>query len=223
MFKKLSITILGAVAALGISSAQAVPVELVTNGDFETGTFAGWTNTGLGLGFGYTINDGTQDPSGTATPIAPISGSFDAFTSQSGPGQNILSQIISLPNLFSSMTLSWDDRIQNFANTFSDPNQEFRVSLFTTGGALIGTLFSTNPGDALIQLGPNSRSFDVTALLLPFAGQNVELRFDQQDNLFFFNVTVDNVSLTYVPEPAAIGLMGLGLLGLGAMRRRRRA
>src|SRR5262249_13662740 len=51
-------------------------------------------------------------------------------------------------------------------------------------------------GDAPTQIGPNNRSFDVTALLQSRAGQTLQLRFEQQDSLGFFNVTVDNVALT---------------------------
>lgn len=212
--------ICGASLALA-GTAYAGPIELVTNGGFETGTFAGWTNTGAGSGLGYTINNGGFDPFGPATPLAPISGGFDAVSSQTGVGLNTLSQLVTLPGVVRAMTLSWDDRIQNWANAFSDPNQEFRASLFTGGGALIGTLFSTNPGDALIQLGPNARSFNVTALLAPFAGQMIELRFAQQDNLNFFNVTIDNVSLSSIPVPGTFAILGASVLGLGMLRRRR--
>ena len=223
MHQRLFGGLVGAAFLAMAGTANAMPIELVSNGGFETGTFAGWTNTGTGSGFAFTINDGTQDPFGTAVPIAPISGSFDAFSSQSGPGLNTLSQMLALPGSFSSLILSWDDRIQNWAGVFSDPNQEFRVGFFTGGGALIGTLFSTNPGDALIQIGPNPRSFDVTGLLTPFAGGVIELRLAQQDNLFFFNATVDNVSLlAEVPEPGTLALFAFGLLGLSAMRRRTR-
>jgi hypothetical protein len=37
-----------------------------------------------------------------------------------------------------------------------------------------------------------------------------------------FEVGLDDVSLIAVPEPSTLGLIGLGLVGLGAMRRRRR-
>jgi hypothetical protein len=223
MFQRLFAAFCG-LALLGFAvSAQATPAQLVTNGDFETGTFLGWTNTGTGSGFGYTINNGAFDPTGNGAPSAPIAGGFDAVSSQTGPGINTLSQTVLLPFQFNSLTLGWLDRIENFANAFGDPNHEFRVSFEDMSGALIGVVFSTNPGDPLIQFGPNNRLFDVTGLLNPFAGQNVLLKFEQQDNLFFFNATLDNISLlAEVPEPLTASLFGFGLLGFGALARRRR-
>jgi len=224
MIKSYFAGIAAAILLAMTGTAYAGPVELVGNGDFETGTLAGWTNVATGSANGFAINDGSADPSGPALPIAPISGVYDAFSSQNGPGLSSLSQMVSLPGIFSSMIFSWDDRIQNWAGNFSDPNQEFRAGFFTGAGALIGTVFSTNPGDLLIQIGPNSRSFDVTALLTPFGGQMVELRFEQQDNLSFFNVTLDNASLiAEVPEPGVVAIFGFGLLGFGLVRRKKTA
>jgi len=220
MLRVVSVVALATAAPL----AQAVPVELVTNGGFETGTLAGWTAANSGSSFGFQINNGTLDPSGNGTALAPISGGFDALSSQTGPGQSNLFQQMLLPTSFTQITLSWSDRLRNFA-VFSDPNQEFRVQLVTGSGALISQVFSTNVGDLAQQLGPNNRSFDVTALLSSFAGQLIGLRFEQQDNLNFFNATVDNVSLVaqQVPEPATLALFGLGLAGLGFARRRKQS
>jgi len=201
-------------------SANAIPTltEHITNGGFETGDFTGWNvvNTGNGA---WNINDGTLPTFFGTQP--PISGGFDAVTTQSGPGFHSLSQNITLSNI-SSAILSWDDRIQSNA-AFVDPNQEWRVIVEDLVGNLIGEVFSTNAGDTNPQLGPNSRSFDITSLLSPFANQTISISFQQQDNLGFFSATLDNVSFTTasVPEPSIIALLGIGLAGIGFSRRKK--
>ncbi len=67
------------------------------------------------------------------------------------------------------------------------------------------------------------RLFDVTRLLNPFADKNAPLKLEQQDNLLFFNPTLDNISrLVEVPELLTILLFGLGHLGFSRLARRRR-
>ena len=121
--------IAGLLLAAATSVAHAASVEFFTNGDFETGTLAGWTPISTGSAFGFTINDGSFFPSGPGGAEAPIGGSFDAISSQTGPGSNILMmQSIAMPTAsIISATISWDDRIRNHASDFSDPNQEWRV------------------------------------------------------------------------------------------------
>ena len=150
---------------------------------------------------GWQINNGTLNPSGPANPLPPIGGSFDAVANGVG-GPRSITQAFVVPASVPRATLSWSDRIQNFANAFADPTQEFRVQILDAAGAVLQTVYSTNPGDPPMQIGPNGRSFDVTTLLQSRAGQTIRLRFEEQDSLNFFTVTVDNISLV-VDDPAA--------------------
>jgi hypothetical protein len=109
-----------------------------------------------------------------------------------------------VPNNIFSARLTWNDRVRNHAGVFSDPNQEWRVLILDT--LVINPpieVFSTNPGDTLLQVGPNSRSFDVTAILQGYAGQTVDVSFEQQDSLFFFNATLDDVVLLVATLPTS--------------------
>lgn len=175
--------------------------QLVVNGGFETGDLTGWTVNATGNG-SWQINDGTLDPPGPGLPTAPIAGSFDAVSVQGGAGLRILSEPFAVPETVTSATLSWSDRIRNFASVgFQDPNQEFRVLLLDSAGDTIQEIFSTDPGDPAQQLGPNTRSFDLTALLQSLEGQVVQIAFQEQDNRGFFNVNVDDVSLLVGTAP----------------------
>ena len=160
--------------------------ELITNGDFETGTFNGWTKTTAGA-CQLNVNDGTfvHPLTGQVTP--PIAGNYDVVTSQVNPGTCTLSQTITLPAGITSATLSWKDRVRNYASDFSDPNQEMRVLLDAD------VIWSTNPGDTLQQPGPNSRSYDVTAILQ--GKSTAVIQFIESDDQGPFSANWDEISL----------------------------
>ena len=123
----------------------------------------------------------------------------------SGPNLSILSEPIVVPEVVNSAVLSWSDRIRNFASGgFVDPIQEWRVLVLDNGGSLIQEVYSTNPGDPNQQIGPNDRSFDLTTLFQSLGGQTVQLSFEQQSQLFFFNVNLDNVSLQVTTPPSVL-------------------
>ena len=193
---------------LGASNTFAglVQTELIVNGGFETGDFTGWTVFNSGNG-GWAINNGSFVPPGPGEALPPMSGHFDAVSFQNGSGVHILSEAIVVPSHVDSATLGWSDRIRNYAEAFSEPHQEWRVSILDGGGNKIREVFSTNPGDPLQQIGPNHRSYDVTSLLQSLTNQTIRLSFEQQDNLGFFNATLDNVSLKIgVHEPLEVSV-----------------
>ncbi len=167
--------------------------DLIVNGDFESGTLDGWTVQNLGPG-AWVVNDGGFDRSGPGGPLPPIDGRFDVVTSQNGPAIQLLSASITIPAGVTSAVLRWSDRVRNYSG-FSDPTQEWRVLLKSPGGATIDELFSTDPGEPVQQVGPNQRAFDLTERFQMLGGSPVVVSFEQQGQLFYFNTTLDDVSL----------------------------
>ncbi|MEO0479680.1 MAG: nidogen-like domain-containing protein [Planctomycetota bacterium] len=189
---RLSSTTAVLAATLSLCAASTAQVtEYMTNGDFETGDFTGWVVSGA-----MAINDGTLPIPGSGLTQPALGGSFDALTNGFGPGMQSLQQCFFVPNTVVSATLAWTDEIRNFAATFSDPNQEFRVVIrdAVTQAQIGAEIFSTNPGDVLIQPA-TPRSFDISAALQAIPGQAICISIEEEDNLFFQNVSIDDVSL----------------------------
>jgi hypothetical protein len=236
------VVLLALVMTAGSLSASAT--QLITNGGFETGTFAGWTVTEQAGGSGSFFIDGAAAvlaPLSGSPTAGPAAGSFYAVSDQVGPSANVLTQTFVVPGAASSVILSFDMFVNDSDNgPFIDPsaldytsggtwnpNQHARVDIlsaistpFDTGAGVLTNLYT---GVDPQHQNPNpytQYALDITALV--GAGGTFQIRFAEVDNSGNLNQGVDNVSIifTAVPEPSTALLMGLGLAGLAGVRQR---
>jgi len=186
--------VLGACAFAFSGSARA---NLVTNGDFETGTFSGWTQ------FGDAGNDGV------CNNVCPHTGTFGASFGAIGSDSGITQDILTIPGAHYTVSFFWRNR--DFGEGFA-PN-DFSISF---GGTTLtsGTDIAPFPFTLF--------SADVIA-----AGTTSTLSFAFRNDPSFFgldDVSVEAAVAT-TPLPAALPLMagGLGFIGLIARRKKKKA
>jgi hypothetical protein len=199
-------------SASDTASDVTVTTTGVPNGNFETGDFTHWNGANQITGSGdWFVYSGTTSPLSGFRIAAPPQGNFAATTDQENPGSHVLYRNIKLaPGM--RHELSFYLYYRNRAGEFftpdtldfrNEPNQQYRVDLlrpqadpFTLNpNAIRARLFRTEVGDPN-RLAPTLMTFNLTR----FAGQTVRLRFAAVENVFFFQASVDRVSVTSEPR-----------------------
>jgi hypothetical protein len=244
---------LATAAALALISTLGPPAsrparadfQLITNGGFEVG-FTGWNRQDqVGSEGTFALQSGTTSPVNGTTVPAPPGGSSAAMTDAQGPGSHVLYQNFVVPTGQTGGTLSFQLFVGNRASAFFTPNpntldfstpalnQQARVDIIRAGSDpftvapadVLLNAFQTKPGDPLVS-GYTTVTVNVSSLIQSQGGQTLSLRFAETDNVFAFQLGVDNVSLLAVPEPSSLVLYvaGAGLsAGCTLVRRRARA
>ncbi len=164
--------------------------DILVNGDFETGDLTGWTAVNHGLG-GWLINDGKVNPEGPDGTLAPFAGTYSILSQQTGTGSHELYQDVTIPAGAKAATLSWMDRVRNHSDRFVPLIQEFRVEIRNVNNAVLEVLYRTQPGDPLLT-DWEQRTYD----LIRYRGQTIRLAFVEMDDLTYFNLHLDNISLS---------------------------
>ena len=230
MLRKLVIT-----GLIGACAMPAMAANLLTNGGFESGSLAGWTQSiaPSSSGTSGVFANGSNAPnSGQSTTVNANGGNFVYLTGQGGPGAYEIRQSFTLASA-QTVTVKFDHFANNYGGeVFSgnglDPFANLPVQFalvdlipgatgaFSTAGQ-IQSFYSGADGGA----NPNpwtSYSFNVNLGAGTYA-----IRFAQADNQLFFTQGVDNVSVSgAIPEPASWAMLiaGFGLVGAAGRRRR---
>jgi hypothetical protein len=169
-------------------------VELLVNGDFESGALSNWRMTPVDGGF--VIDDGMNAPLSGAPAVAPFAGGYSTICSQAPPGASLLYQDLGLPTNAGTIALSWVDESENFAADFST-NQQFRVEIRDTNDVTLAVVFSTQPGTPLVG-DWTQRNADLSA----YRGQIIRLAFIVEANADFLDVRLDNISIRATSLPS---------------------
>jgi len=212
-------------------------LELITNGDFETGDFTGWIKQGIGdLYSDWYISSGTTAPAGPQDTVGPAGGAYFAISDTTGPAAQSLIQTFTVPTNSSSVILDFDMFVNNWwestiIGTGFDFNgdQYARVDIlaggsspFDVGTSIVANLYAG--ADTVETINPYTHYlFDITPIV--GAGGDYILRYGSTQTFYHLQQGIDNVSIVaegnVVPEPATMLLFGSGLLGAFVRRRRR--
>jgi len=228
--------------ALNAGTKPVSAAGLIVNGGFESG-FANWTRADqIGSDGTFFAQTETASPSNGDQVPAPPEGLTAAMSDAQGPGAHVLYQDFVIPLAFGPAEIRFDLFIGNRADSFVTPdpatldfatpvlNQQARVDILLAGSDpfsvsptdVLLNVYQTGSGNLLIS-GYSTIVVDLASLLAAHSGASLRLRFAEVDNLFTFQLGVDNVDLRAIPEPDSALLVLMASVTLaGFLQGRRR-
>ena len=186
-------TVATAVLLCSLATAASAQ-ELVANGGFETGTFSSWTPVGNTL---------FQGPASGGGHTGSFGAAFGAVGTPGGISQTLTT--------VAGATYTFSFWLQlDLGAPFSGEAD--------WNGAAVFSMASATPSNALYNYA--QQSFTTTA-----TGTSTVIQFlfrDDPGSWLLDDVSVVGTSVSVTPEPATMGMLASGLLGLVAIGRRRK-
>ncbi len=202
------------VLVVGISMTQMANAALI-NGGFETGNLTGWTafgNADVVTSF-TVVNDGPVTGASNGEVYTPVEGEFFSrlIGEESGVYQTLTQQFTG------SNIEGWAAFIANDYLPFDD---EAYVKILDLSGAVLETPWYssvTNVGDYGFTQWTHWQSTQLTqgTYLIQYGVKNIGDGGWKSVGLF------DTATSNAVPEPASLSLLGMGLLGLLGLKKRK--
>jgi hypothetical protein len=211
----------------GGGQVEAGPMQLITNGDFETGSFAGWTvGSTQATSFDASFNDGknaqvvnnagggpawylrNQSETTFSTPATPISG-YSAFNGFDGdPGYFYLRQTFSIASPLQSADLGFTYAIQSdYGPPFFSSGtiqRVFDVNILDGSGSILANVYDyARPFGDNEAWSPTAISEDIASALNALGSGTYQLEFREtipQSYTGPATFAIDNISLNVTSQ-----------------------